>query len=339
MLCIQWVIILGYYSILLAISSQQIIHNPIISDKEFNPINYILILQNNSVMTISSHTLKIQNDFIKLFHQSYIFDQPIFLCKDESNNFFLLFKDKYYNAKLSSEKEIERVSLKKYLREDIKYLGYITCIKSDSFQLSYSITLHSTKLNEILIYGKLDDEIVFYSSLKDKYYFFNVGDIDEQISCKLVNYCIYVRLFSLNNNIKISIFALLISSEMKKLYTEKVNNFEGYKNAILYDTSDSYYKILCAKKKDINSIKCLAINIILISWNLFNNDYFTIEFIELKNDYQLLFSYQEDNCNFTIYQSEYLLCCGKKDSIFCDRKDKDLNLVNNFDIGKLSNDI
>ena len=91
MLCIQWVIILGYYSILLAISSQQIIHNPIISDKEFNPINYILILQNNSVMTISSHTLKFKmillNYFINLI---YLTNQYFYVKMNQIIFFFYL---------------------------------------------------------------------------------------------------------------------------------------------------------------------------------------------------------------------------------------------------------
>ena len=93
------------------------------------------------------------------------------------------------------------------------------------------------------------------------------------------------------------------------------------------------------EKKNSNNIKCFAIYIDLnnIYWPLNN---IIIKIIQLENDYQLLYSYQEDNCNFTIYNSEYLVCCGKKDFIFCDRRDMDFNLINDFNItlqGKISN--
>ena len=338
MLWINRIIILSYYAFLFVLCDQEIIQNPImISGKEFNPINYILILQNNTVKTISSKILVVKNDYIKLFHKSYIFAQPFFLCNIESNNFSILVKDKYYEVNLSNETIIEKVLLKKNLKEDIKYLGYMIDNELNK--------VNNKNLKKIIFYGISNSSLVFYSLKNDEYYSIKIENIDEQISCKLLKLDIYTCVLEANNEIKILIFSLL-NSKIESLKSEKVNKFGGYKNVILYDTSVSLTKILCAQKKETNYTECIAININLIIDQNINikqsssNSDNTFEIIELKNDYNLLFSYQEDNCNFTIFNSEYLVCCGKKDYIFCDRRDMNLNLTNNFTInlkGKISN--
>ena len=250
MLYKHWIIIINYSSFLFILSNQQIIHNPIISDKEFNPINYIIIPQNRKVRIKSSLTLTITYDFVKLFHESYLFSQSLFLCIDESNNFFLFLNDKYYNVELSSEKQIERISFKKNLKEGVKYLGYITCLESTYNYLNINIILYHAVQSEIIIYGQLGKKIYFYYLLKDDYYTFTIEKNDEQlISCKLLIGSLYICIFSINNDIEISIFGLLKSLTMRSYFSETVNKFKGYENAILYDTSDLEYKILCAKKK------------------------------------------------------------------------------------------
>ena len=67
-----WIIFLACHFVLFELSKQQIINNPIISDKEFNEVDYILILQNDELQT-TSQSLTIKKDFVKLFYQSYIF--------------------------------------------------------------------------------------------------------------------------------------------------------------------------------------------------------------------------------------------------------------------------
>ena len=331
MLWIFRIIILSYYALLFVLSNQELIQNPImIRNKEFNPINYILILQNNKVTTIAGKEINVQNDFIKLFHKSYIFAQPLFLCNTETNTSFILVKDKYYEVNLSNEGVIEKVLRKKNLMEDIKFLGYMV--------VNELISHKYTSLKNIIFYGKLDSNLVFYSLNNDKYCAIRIENIDTQISCKFSKGVVFTCVFEENKGIKIIIF--LMNSQIERAYFEKVNKFEGYKNAILYDTSDPITKILCAQKKETNYTECIVIDINLRTTTINNQKPFEINFIELTNDYHLLFSYQEDNCNFTLFNSEYLICCGKKDYIFCDRRDMDLNLTNNFNInlqGKISN--
>ena len=322
MLWIYRIIILSYYALLFVLSNQEIIHNPIMRiDKEFNPINYILILQNNTVNTISSQKINVKNDFIKIFHKSYIFSQPLFLCNTKSNTSFILVKDKYYEVNLSKEGVIEKVLLKKNLRKDIKFLGYM---------ISYELNRHKKgNLEKIIFYGKSDSNLVFYSLNNDEYYSIKIENINEQISCKFFLGSDYTCVFETNNEIEILLLSLS-NSKIESSHPEKINKFAGYKNAILYDTSSPFDKILCAQKKETNYTECISINIKLsIEQNIYfkqfsSNKNHTFEIKELKNDYHLLFSYQEDNCNFTIFNSEYLVCCGKKDYIFCDRRDLDL---------------
>lgn len=334
-------IILNYCFLLLALSKQEIINNLIISNKEFNEINYILILQNDTVKTASSQSLAIKKDFIKLFYQSYIFTDTLFLCKDESNNFILVVKDKYYSIKLSSENEIQQVISQKSLNSKYKYLGYITCSKSKSTTLSLRTYLCDTNSNETIIYGKSGNNIVFYVLSENKYYTISMGNIDELYSCKLLKDAIYVCIYSNNNNIKIIILAficpLLGNKEIKLLYSKDASSFNGYQNSILYDTSKSYYKILCAKPKYINSIECLAIYIDVTYKLLLTQPSIDVQLIKLNNNYRLYFSYNENNCNFTTYNSEYLICCGQMDIISCERRDINFNKINYFDIYLLGN--
>ena len=335
-----WIIFLACHFVLFELSKQQIINNPIISDKEFNEVDYILILQNDTIKT-TSQSLTIKKDFVKLFYQSYIFTNSLFLCKDESNNYFLVVKDKYYKLQLSSEKEIGKVLSQKNLNPDNKYLGYIACIGSSKKYLSKTITLCSTTLNEIIIYGNSGNKIVLYSLKENKYYFISAVNIGELISCKLYQDTIYACISSINTKIMISILAFTCQTSTKKmelLYYKEVVIFNGYQNPILYDTSNIKYKILCATK-DINDIQCTAVYFNIIYSPTMQTD-IKVNFYTLKSSYQLLFSFSEDNCNFTTYNSEYLICCGKKDIISCERRDINFNIINNFDInlsGKNSN--
>ena len=337
----HWIILLNYFTLLFVLSGQQIIHNPIISDKEFNPIDYILIPKESTVkVKISSLkflTLNIESNFLKNFHESYIVAQPLFFFNDESNKLFLFLEDKYYKVELSPGNEDKRFSQKKALREGIKYLGFITCIEST--YNNFPSNAYRTYYNEIIIYGQKGGTIYFYYLLDDKYVTFSTSySSGKLISCKLCRGSIYICIFSINDDIEISIFLFSESRQMIRFSPETLNIFIGYENAIIYDTSNYDYKIICAKKKVNNNIECIAIYIDLITsyWS----GHYDYNIIQLNNDTQFLFSYQEDNCNFTIYNSEYLLCCGKKDFIFCDRRDLDFNIINYFNIslqGKISN--
>ena len=92
-LCKHWIILLNYFTLLFVLSGQQIIHNPIISDKEFNPIDYILIPQDpTALVKISSSnsiTLNPESNFLKFFmNLIYLLNLYFFSMMNQINFFF-----------------------------------------------------------------------------------------------------------------------------------------------------------------------------------------------------------------------------------------------------------
>ena len=327
----------------LSLSIQQKINNPIQINKDYNPIDYILIYQSNNVqINTTNKTLNysVEKYFPKLFNNSFVFSQPFILCNDESNNYFLLLKEYYFKAFLMSEIDIRTSTLIETLSPNLIYYGYI---KENKF-ISNHICL--ILKDEIILYGKSENNTFFYFTEAKKKYSINFGNIDGQISCKRIKSSYYICAFSVDKKVNINILVYKYSSanikDLEIAKTKLINNFNYHENIILYDTSNSYYKILCAKRIDSNSIECIAIYVSISS-----SIFFSIKKINIKvyvydilNDYQASFSYKEDNCNFTIFNNEYLLCCGKNDYIMCYRRNINFNLINNFSInipGKISN--
>ena len=319
---------INFYLYFFSYSNQQIINNPMTTKKQFNPIDYIIICPSQN-FKINNKKIYIKEDNNKYFLNSYIISQPLILCNDKSNNNFLLVENNYYKVTKISECDIQTASSIKKLDTTTKYLGFFKLVGTSNTQL----------INEVVIYGKLNNQIIFYHVKNGRKFMLDIGAKNEQISCKCLNDYIYICSFSKSGQIKIYIFEIKNYSNSNKLMVkEKIVDEEmsQYENSILYDTSYSNYKILCAKAIKGKSIKCLAIHVI----NYRQNKYGDINVYSMGNTLQPFFSYQEDNCNFTKFNSEYLLCCGKMDKLLCSRRNMNFNLIKNFNInhpGKNSN--
>jgi len=325
--------IISFYFCILSFSNQQIINNPIKSNKKFNQIDYIIICNSqNAIIKRKDYTIK--EDSIKYIQNSYIISQSLILCNDVSNNKFFLLKNKYYKVNKITNFDIQAESLVKELDTGLKYLGFFKIFSSSKTQLK----------DEIVIYGTSDKKLIFNLVNKGRKFTENIGINNEQISCKSIADYSYICSFSDSGKIKIDIFYYKIDSinNNNNVYRQKfksVDRMTYHENPILYDTSHLNYKILCAKKILNNHIDCLAISILNINlpYSDINNN---IRFFSLDNTLKTSFSYEEDNCNFTEFNSEYLLCCSKSDRISCDRRKMDFNLITNFNInhpGKNSN--
>ena len=106
--------ILGFYFCLFSLSFQQIINNPIKTNKELNLIDYIIIFQSDEINIKLSNTTsyyKIKKDFNKLIQDSFIFSQPLILCNDQSNKNFLLLNNNYCKVELIPEIDIKTIEL------------------------------------------------------------------------------------------------------------------------------------------------------------------------------------------------------------------------------------
>ena len=111
-----------------------------------------------------------------------------------------------------------------------------------------------------------------------------------------------------------------------------VTNFNNHDSPIIYDIDEwaSYHsKIVCSREINNNLIECLPFYIDA----KYSHSYSTtnIRFVKYSLA-KFKFSYKENNCSFTIFKSEYLLCCGGVGVISCDRRDMNFNLINTFNI-------
>lgn len=74
----------------------------------------------------------------------------------------------------------------------------------------------------------------------------------------------------------------------------------------------------------------------------FNRTYFFLNKNESKfhlrihsdeiKDINTTFSSDENNCNYTMFKSEFLICCGNIDIIICERRDMDFKLIGSFNL-------
>ena len=326
--------IISFYLCFITSSNQEIINNPIKSKRQFNPIDYMIICHSQNVQ-IKQKELIIKEDNHKYLLDSYIISQPLLLCKDESNNNFLLVENNYYKVDKKTNFDIHTESLYKKLDTEIKFLGYFKIVGSSKVQLK----------NEMVFYGTSNQKLIFYHIREGRKFTEDIGTNNEQISCKFIKDYTYICAVSKSKNIIIYIFVnindSIINKQVNKNY-KLVEQMQQHENPILYDTSSSNYKVLCAKKILDNHINCLGIFILNINqinyenYDIYNN----LHLYSLYDTFQTSFSYKEDNCNFTEFNSEYLLCCSKSDRISCDRRKKDFNLITNFYVnlpGKNSN--
>ena len=316
--------IICFYLSFFNFSNQQIINNPIKSYKKYNPIDYIIICNSQNAL-INGEKVKIKKDKSKYFLNSYIISQPLILCNDESNNNFLLLENNYYKVDKITDSEIHTSILIKRLDSEINYLGFFKIVGSSK--------------SEIVIYGRSNQKLIFYHVKDGRKFTKDIGTNNEHISCKCIKDYTYICSMSRSGKIIIYIFSYInnsikMNSELKNFqYVEQMSHHE---NPILFDTVNLNYKVLCAKQKFYKFIDCLGIYINVLSQTSYNN----IHFFSLYNSFSTSFSYNEDNCNVTKFNSEFLLCCGKIDRLSCERRKMDFNLITNFKIehsGKNSN--
>ena len=169
-----------------------------------------------------------------------------------------------------------------------------------------------------------------------KNYPVNIGDIEEHISCKILESSLYICSFSINNQIKLGIFEfgykkIFNNYKFEKILEQNIDLFSTHNHAILNDIPEKYDKILCAKNKNSNWIECCYIITPNLDWLniILNRPSFQVG--KLNYYYESL-SFKIDNCYFTGFYSEYLFCCGEENYINCYRINEKFELINQFQI-------
>ena len=270
---------------------------------------------------------KVVHHYDKLYYNSYALSPDFFLFKDNSNIEYLFLKNKLYKINKNPIETYTPISNLEFL-----YVDYITSKSIGSGGNEES----TNRIEEIILYGKENEHIAFYNvtsghsiqceECKDLH-------IDESISCKLLEDDCFICTYSQENQVKLSILCN-INNEIILLHTYNDSITKTYldmNTSILYDTNISEFKIICGiiNNDNSNCIKCIAANITFhhkdkeIIANIIN--FYNIS--DINTD----FSFNNNSCNYAIFNSEYLICCIDNDLINCDRRDiNDLSLINTF---------
>ena len=320
------ILMLNFYSLF---AQEQFVNNPVKSNNTLNIVYYTYLFDleknPNKNITVNSDKISVKLNCEIAYYNSYIYSHDFFISTNHLNNNFLLIEKKMYLIETNNEEYFFK--FEKGANSDYKYTGYML--------KKYNA------LSLIILYGKKNDNLYFILLNSGKTQFISIGNFDGNFSCKYIEDNLYFCAFSTNNILRLKYFILNFSENKKKdIETEEYPAFIVHDNIILYDTSNNKNKMLCAKKINNSEIECI---ILVISYTKNEGEISSVstKFIDIdKNEYKINFSYEHDNCNYTIFNSEYLICCGKTDIIYCERRKMDLQLIDLFNItfpGKIKN--
>ena len=305
----QSILLLCSLFFLISFSKGDIITNPVKTDKDSNPVDSRIIYKSDTAeITSLSLTLNILNNFVKFPHNSYLLSQTTFVFLNERSVNHMFLVDRFCQFDFY-EDEIKEISImnKGSLPSEISHIKFTDYIMHIEYSGSAKQINNMCKVdtNEIILYGKDGENVYFYYKWTEKSYSVNFGDIDEQVSCKIIKDTLYVCAFTQNNQIKLKFLVLAYyenfnseAKELKVIDTLSVFKLNNHDNAILYNTSDSNYKILCGRNVQYNDIKCLALN--------FNFEYVpgmssltTDQLIvyDINTGYETSFIFNENYCN------------------------------------------
>ena len=235
----------------------------------------------------------------KLYYESYALSQDFFSFIDNSNNKYLIIENKLYKNISENTKEI------------------YTLIKNLNFSyIDYIITKSEQKHEDTIIYGKQNKSIVFYNISSDSFTHSEPFEFNTSISCKLLEENFLICIYSYNNQIKFSILNVFNKNKTfpTHIHDESNNNFKiNISEPILYDTDIFNFKILCGIKNvtkdnnddyndNVNSIKCFGVNVTF--HKISGENHYEIKFDNIS-DINATFSFNDNNCNYTIFKSEY----------------------------------
>ena len=339
------ILILFVFINFIIFTKEEIIENPIKIEDDSNIDDYIIIMKEQTVITekdsIGLITLG-ENNEIKYNGISFFLGPNIFLCKDESNIYFLFAENKFYEKTPRTENNIEIRSINKIkdFPNNFRHLGYIKEKENESLA-----NLCEIKKDEIIIYGNKNDKFIYFYYIKEEsFYTISTPTIFDKMSCKLVISSLYVCAFFYETHVFVGIIAHFYDKDNKALKYQndkKIEDFKdsNYDNLILYDTDNDMYKILCVSKNK-NNIECCAIKVDFTN----NSSDKKIEKIEifdrkLKSDPGFIASISKiHNCYITVFYSQFLLCCGETNKIHCYRKGLyNFDLINEFSLDLLGN--
>ena len=314
--------------------------NPIKIEDDTKIDDYILNLNIDEKKIESSEKaliIKKDNNEIIYKDKSYYLSPDILLCKDQSNYYYLFANKAYYkkNKQNKDDNIIESLKILESFSLNLEYKGFIR-----EKEFKYKDPVSPIQKDEIIIYGKSGDKLYFIYIKEKKSYSIEIPNIGEQISCKLIRGSRYACSYFVEDKIYVSTLLLKYKSssdrELTILQKLQINN-QNYDNLILFETDHYYYKILCYSKKTNNEIKCNIIYTFVEYYVLLGT---ISKNLELKNSYSFNKDslYKTHECYLSIFNGEFLSCCGGKNNINCFRNNiENFNLISIFSINLKGN--
>lgn len=298
-------------------------------------------MESVSVTTTSDNVFNIHKDDneIKYKNQLYYLSPNIYHCIDQSNNHFLFTEYNYY-TKTPNEKNniIESISATISLLNDVQYIGYIQEKKYTDVGL-----LSGILENEVVIYGKKEEKLYFKYIIEGSEHLVHIGNIRNEISCKFIRGARYLCAYIEGNKVYVNILMLIINENNEKEIvikdTKEINDFSSNDytlpkcdNLILYNTQEEHHKILCCSNKINNFKQCCVIYSYVGHYSGSKRVVHSLTVQNLKTGYEISLSIMHI-CYLSIFNDEFLLCCGNNNIITCYRNNKtNFNLINQFSL-------
>jgi len=326
--------ILFIINVILCDSNEQLIENPkIILSGDKNPIvfngneQYYHIINTEKIYIIEKFTGN-----IKVINDSIPYSSSYFLCEDESNNHFLYSNKVYYKINLDINYQSIYLNNMFTISSDAKFVG---CLKHIQYKKGNDLDIGN---GEIIIYGKTGYDGIFFYYINKKNgnkinYSYYYNSIEENITCKLIYKVMYICGFFSQNKIRLLIIYLTKYSSRINLGREEKSiellNTENTDNLVIFDTKKIDNKILCYRKIDKNNKNECFIFYLYFTDNT-KEKYSGLDRPKLDIEFQ--FPFNEKNCDFTWFYSEYLFCCSDTNIISCYRLNDNYQTVDKFNL-------
>ena len=291
----------------------------------------IVANKSNKSQSIQS-SFMILKHYDKLYHNSYALSSNLFTFIDHLNNTkYLVMENKLYVIK---EENFGNYSFEFIQNLNFSYIDYI---KGNQY----------SQHNEYIIYGIKNNILCFFYIDSHKLIYSDIENIENtNVSCKSSINSTFICIYSKINQVKLSILNKTNDQHMANVHTFELNNikfFSDINEPIIYDTDKIGSKIICGRKN--SDIKCSLANFsfhhrneqaIFLGGRLLNNvnilfNYYEIIFYNIS-EINSTFSFNENNCNYARFISEYLICCGNLGVIICERREMNLRQVYFFNI-------
>ena len=309
----------------------QIKQNPILLSNTENP--FVLSTTDDYYYVITKgKSLKINKESgdKETFNNSFINYLYIF---DNSNKNYIYSYDekKYYYINYNQSISFEEITVNSYPKNG-----------SGSMIIAGSIA----KGNEFIIYGYRDKYLMFSS--KSQYYRSYIkidsNKIIKDLSCKLIYEEYFICGLIINSNLEIFCLKYYINSSNSFKDSLELVNYNNENSLIhynsissfgLYDTDKGKEKLLCRGE----SSQFLQCKFLKIEIKTNQNKYDMIPLNGGILQFKTSKNFTEKNCNFSIFNSEYLFCCAINNYIRCYRINSDTyQTIKVFELSKINGD-